>query len=586
MSNDDNFNQFLGAMALGADGASRKPASPSVLSPLPAGPPPSGETIFKKKNRHIKTSSQPVRIDTVELRKEYAKANEIAAIQHLRQTSEDDKYQRDVAEIDKNLKSLGGSGEEAEESKKSKSVGLSISKALQKISLVRGVSAASEKSSGSPRPRSPSKEKSIKLGNRSAIVSKLGFGGHFSKRDSGEEKDEAYQQGNTSSDDLQQSSPSPKLTATHLANITTTSLTMPPTVSSAGATQRRSSATPTLNNNLLETAGQQQSQTSQTGESVEEQRRRERRSSGLKAASEKARPAPIDVPIDRTYATTDLSPVFLQEKNPSASTLQAFLAQDINQTANSVLVNKQRIETETAKLKDDHAILELGMAKTVKGALLIAKTAPSRKKRSSLESSSSKDDAMRIAALTLQASNDARLRELTEKFEKYEQKTSAITHHANRIRDDLVSECQKLVEMANKIEATAAAERETFKQRELSYRTANTKAEHELKMLNEKVSEVLFVKEKTFRDMLNEAEARLRNFALGSGATGEQGWIMGTLDHGMHSLMELALLGGGTILSTISSFFVAIKGLIPGVRVTRRPPPPPKNRRHSSSNSH
>lgn len=546
MSRDDEFNQFLGAMALGADGSSRKPASPVVLSPLPP-PPPTGETIFKKRNRHVKMSSQPVKIDTAELQREYAKAANMKS----RQASDEER--------------TNGSGDKTqpieEEEAKRKGVGMSsFTKRLQKISLVRGVSASTDKAASSPRPRSPSKDAMgtiMRLGNRSAIVSKLGFG--LSRRDS-EERDESNE--SQPQQPLQQPSPMSMMPSASTNAVPVMSLPPGTTINS----MRRSSApTYTVALDVQNISGVSDSAL----EAEIDEKRRERRSSGLKTNSDKGRPGFLEIPKDRApFATTDLSPVFLQQKNNSSSSMT-------DMGAPPPQVGNKRMDLEVARWKDDHAALEAGMAKTVKGALVLAKSADTRTKRKSMEDNAT--DALRIAALTLQANNDLRLRELSEKVQSYERKAHQISEHASRIRDDLLTECRLLYDMAEKFEIGANAERENFKQKEVSYRTANTKSENELKMLNEKVSDVLHLKEKSFKDLINDAESRLRNLAIGGVAQTSGTWSS-LLDHSFHSFVEIVLLGGGTLLSLISSIVVLVMSFMPCIRSSRRPLPP-KNRR-------
>ena len=524
---EDDYSVFLDKMLLGADGASRK-ASPLIISPLPPSvqssqPSPllstqtptgtsSGETIMKRfaKSRHNKASSQTFRLDSSQkavLKNEFE--NQIA--QQPRAPSED----QALSQLHNSITDSHTQNEVPEEKEKP-TLTKSLTKRFPKMTLGRSISIEKPQSANNnstSRPRSPSKDGGglMRLGNRSAIGSKLGFG-----KKPVEDKE-----------DSQHPSPTQPLPSSFVINpgailnnsrrsSAPSNLVIPPVESlqllSFTSPQTSSLSTATLNNEFPEEIASLRSRISEE----------------------------------------EPSPMFLSEKNNSSSSQIIQNTSDNNTSTSSIVSNAKEDRKELDELKKDHSILEARMAKTPRGALLIAKSLEGRPAKLIPDIEN-----IRIAALTLQESNDKRIRELEQRMRDYDIRCQQVGISANRVREQLIDECKKVYDKVTQLDSTITSELHSLKEREVTFKTNMTKNENELKLISEKVGEAVLSKEKNFNMLMSDAEGKLKTLSLIRGTN--SGW----LDAIFHSISEFVILGGGTLLSIFSYIFVFLKGFLP-----------------------
>ena len=611
-SKQEGFAQFLQGLATGPEGSQRK-NSPIMLSPLPPAAPPPSTEAFKKKNRHVKTSSQPVKLDTAVLRREHEKAQaelkkitldgsseskQISANNGMGEPGNDSYGIRPKMNSEEagSIHSIAGSVDSAGNGAtsgeiKTKRSTVSFSKRLQKLTLSRSATDKSSVGSRSPRPRSPSKDSTLgsllRGGNKLTLAAKLGFGkstATTSKRNSDEKEGELEE------DSIQDS-------------LNTTSSTIEPKTSSAfelSSDGRRNATSPPLIPSALTHSISVSAQGPHGGPHGGPGgfRRSSAPSSNIAVDSTTPQSQPNGAVMDRKHSNlsveatkdkaaggasstgSDLSPVFMQDKNNTLNPLQ--LEGTISDggrgsaaSSSQQMLSAQRME-ETIRLKREHVEMEKKLAGTEKGALIVAqqlldKTNPSgsHHNKSSKPSNNnlsngeivgaSPAELATIANLSLVVANNKRLAQLSKRMDEYDRKFEQMMTDTSRVREAILSECRKLVQLADDTNKELHAAREDVKQKELHYTKTNTMRENELKWLDEKIDNALVPKEKVFRDKLNEAETKMHHLAHGHIGAGENGWFMAIVDHGTHATMELILLGSGTIISLIWSIIVWIK---------------------------
>lgn len=288
----------------------------------------------------------------------------------------------------------------------------------------------------------------------------------------------------------------------------------------------------------------------------------------------------IDVARDKAsaYARADLSPMFLNEKNISLSNIKDKVSTDL-MSESVITASKQQ---ELDRLKREHTELELHMVKkNSRLANQVGKAIVGRSKRSSAGATEVEIqlETMRLATLRIQIQNEQRLKELAAMIPALEKKSADIEAIAKRIRDTLLEPCRQLVKTTATLREEMGADRKETTEKIAEFEHKHKKLDDDMKWeVEERVSNALERRQKPFTDKVKEAEDRLVKLKNGGIDTGQSGWLVSMLDSSAHSLIELVLLGIGTLLSFSSSLFVWVKSLL-GFRSQNRGRPAAIRRR-------